>query len=101
MRIPKKIRIKGELWKIKWKSDLKHNGELVYGLSDFDTRTITLNRDMPRDLYLHSFIHEVTHATLYELHVEVNIELEEVTADGIGYVFSKVFNQLNAPPKLK
>lgn len=93
MKIPRRIKIKDKSWCIKMVKSLKDddNNE-VYGLCDFQKRTIQITKGLDKTLEAHTFLHEFFHACLYELHVDINREIEEVIVDGISAIMSETFH---------
>jgi hypothetical protein len=93
MKIPKSLNIKGEKWKIKFKRKLINDkGEDCYGLTLYEERTIYLEKSLEGDLLNEVFMHEFFHASLRELHIEIDPDLNETICDGLGYITNKLFD---------
>jgi hypothetical protein len=91
MKIPRQIIIKGEKWKIRRKTGLKHEKKVVWGLCDYDTRVIWLERNLSPDQLMQTWLHEFNHACIMELHVELEDDLNEVLSDGLAYIYATTF----------
>lgn len=95
MRIPKHIDVKGKRWKISYKWNLADDdGTKCDGLCEYKTRTIWLDRAIPKSERPQVFLHELVHALIYELHLTDGLpnELEEVLAEGFSQYFLETFN---------
>jgi len=87
MRRPRSINVSGQRYKVKY--DLTDPD--VYGITTSDTNTIQLRPDLPEDKLLRVFVHEVTHAVIFEtpFSTRKRFDVEEV-CDIIGYHFLNV-----------
>lgn len=95
MRIPKHIMIKGEKWVTKYKWNLKNDkGDLLDGMCCLDTRTIFLDRSLPKEERPQVYLHEIIHALLYELHMHliVNDDTNELLSENLSQFIMKHFS---------
>lgn len=94
MTIPKHVWIKGEKWKVKWVKNLTEEGIECYGLADYDNRVISLDKDLKKDKKLmeYTFLHELNHAALHELHIDIPRELDETISDGLAFIYHQLFD---------
>jgi hypothetical protein len=88
LKIPKEIKIKGKTWKIEYKWNLNHGGEVLDGECDPNTRTIYIRRELTKEEKPAIFLHEFLHAVFYEAHLSYNdgwvdTLIEEVMCDSI------------------
>jgi hypothetical protein len=93
MRIPRSLMIKGERWSIRHKNNVEddeHNK--CYGICNFEDRVIYLEKGMSKELEAETFIHEVFHAVLYEMHMNLDREIEEQVIDGLSYAVVNMFD---------
>lgn len=98
MKIPSKIIIKGKIWQVsyKWRLHDKELGE-CNGLTDWEERTIWLDRLLPKDEKAKVILHEIIHIVLDEhhLHEDGGIQskfVEEVICAGVAEVLLEIFN---------
>lgn len=94
MRIPKSILVKGKRWKVAYKWNLKDDHENPCdGVCDTTNRTIFLDRALPKTERPQTFLHELIHAVVYELHLNTSFpdEVEEVLAEGLSQYFLEIF----------
>lgn len=79
---PTSIKIFGQKYHIKFDDE---SGE-DYGITDQSTNTIHVKPDLPADKMLRVFMHEVTHAIIFEtpMSTRKRFDLEEV-CDIVGY----------------
>lgn len=82
MNKPTSIKIFGQKYKIKFDQE---SGE-DYGITDQSTNTIHVRPDLPEDKMLRVFMHEVTHAIIFEtpMSTRKRFDVEEV-CDIVGY----------------
>jgi hypothetical protein len=94
MNKPKSIHISGMKYKIKY--DLADPE--AYGLTDPDTNTIYIRPDIPEDKMIRVFVHEITHAVVFEtpFSTRKRFDLEEM-CDIVGYHF---LNALRDNPEI-
>lgn len=95
MRIPKTILVKGKRWKIFYKWNLMDDdGCKCDGLCEYKARVIWLDRSLLKSEKVQTFLHELVHALIYELHLNTSLpgEVEEVLAEGISQYFLEIFN---------
>ena len=71
MKIPKRLKIGGHIYKVKEVSDLDK-----CGATDRDKNTITLSKEMPHNQKEVTLIHEILHA--------LNNEMEHAFLDGLA-----------------
>jgi len=96
-KIPKKLLIKGKLWKIrKLKKVVHQDGEVCRGLADFDVRLISLEKGLDPQEEIAVLIHELVHAALHEAHLSPNSGLsadaEEIVCDAVADMITECFN---------
>lgn len=91
MVLPKRITIKGKEWTIKRPRKLVERGNECYGLCDYDARIISVLRNLEDAMCAQTFAHEIIHATLHELHIELDKVLDEAIAEGVSLILSEVF----------
>ena len=96
IKIPKKVVIKGRVWKVRRLKKVVHeDGDVCRGLSDFDSRTITIQKGMEPKEELFIFLHEMIHAALAEAHLNENSGLpptiEEIVCDSIADMLVECF----------
>jgi ribosome-interacting GTPase 1 len=82
MKKPTSIKIFGQKYHIKYDLD----SEDAYGLTHQDTNTIQLRPGLPEDKLIRVFMHEVTHAVIFEtpLSLRKRFDVEEV-CDIVGF----------------
>lgn len=96
MKIPKTIKIKGKPWSIeyKWRLHDETHG-LCDGLCDPSTRTIFLDRLLPKEDKPTVFLHELIHAILHEAHLHeaggVDGFVEEAICSSVADCFMDLF----------
>lgn len=93
MKIRQEYTIKGQSWKVKRKSKLIHNGSECYGLCEYESRTIYLERGLKGKKLIETFLHEYIHAVLYEMHLDVGEVIEEAVANGISIAITDLFRR--------
>lgn len=94
MKTPNFVIIKGEKWRISWRKKLiGEKNEELWGDCDYEKRIIRLSKAQPDNMKLSTLIHELTHAGLHELHVDISSDLNEVICDGLGYIFSQILTK--------
>lgn len=96
-KIPKKVLIKGHLWKIrKLKKVIHEDGEECRGIADHSNRTITIEKGMPAQEELSVFLHEMIHAALAEAHLHegsgLSGQVEEIVCDAVADMLVGCFN---------
>lgn len=85
----KSLNIKGKEWKIKKRKILKDDdGNPCKGLCDHEKRILYLRTDSLKD---DTLFHEVLHAILFELHIDMDGTLNEVIVDGLSTVIFELF----------
>lgn len=93
MKIPKKITIKGKTWKVKILSKvIDDDGNLVYGLCDYTTRTISIEKGLRKKLESEVFLHEFFHACLHELEIPLSRKKDEDICEGLGALTNEAFS---------
>lgn len=103
MRIPRRFKIRDEIWKVKFKANLKSDeGEELHGLCDFDKREIHICKGMSKELQDETCVHEFLHASLYENHISIDRDLEETIVDGLANCLLNSFDiSIKFRPKKK
>lgn len=87
-----KIKIKGKSWKVLFVSSLRTpDGQLVMGLCSASERTIYVDDDLKGSARVSTFLHELNHAIMAELHVVLDLSIEEVLVDGLADVYTDLF----------
>lgn len=96
MRIPKQFKLKGKLWKVAYKDNLKEDGEELDGLCVFSTRTIWLDSSLRGKKKKSVFLHELFHVVIHEAHINPGVRfsegIEEVFCDAFSDVMVSLFN---------
>ena len=82
MKRPTSIKIFGQKYKIKYTLEDKD----AYGMTTSETNTIELRPDLPEDKLIRVFVHEITHAIIFEtpMSTRKRFDVEEV-CDIVGY----------------
>jgi len=82
MKRPTSIKIFGQKYKIKYTLEDKDS----YGLTTSEINTIELRPDLPEDKLVRVFMHEITHAIIFEtpMSMRKRFDVEEV-CDIVGY----------------
>lgn len=83
MRLPKTVTIKGNVWKVVRANRITYRGNECYGLCVYGKRQIRVLKRLEAQLTLHTFMHELAHATLHEMHIDLGAVLDEAVCDGI------------------
>ena len=92
MKLPKSIKIKGEVWKIKLVDNLHApDGDKVQGYCFTTGREIYIDKSLRGEQLSITYLHEINHAIMFELHLTLNLEVEEIIADGFASVYEKLF----------
>lgn len=99
----KKIKIKDKIWKVKHRSNLKDDdGGDVYGICVFEDREIFIRKGLSPEMHRLTLLHEFLHASLYELHICIDRDLEETIVDGLATVLLDTFDVTKKyRPKIK
>lgn len=89
--------IKGKLWKIRRRKNLKHDDDPAEGLCQFSDRTIFIDSGIKEHRALmHVLIHEIMHAANFEMHLNeaggIPDAIEEVQASGFPDVLLENFD---------
>lgn len=97
MKIPKEFPIKGNIWQVKHRWNLRLGDVPVSGLCDLEARTIWLDKALTKPEKPRVFLHELFHALVYECHLSgvdggINEIAEEVLADGIAFFLDLSFS---------
>lgn len=94
MKIRKEFYIKGKLWSVEYRWGLRAK-EKCSGLCDFENRIIYLERSDSKEEKWSTFIHEITHAALYEAHINpssgLSTESEEIVCDAMEDLLTSLF----------
>jgi Zn-dependent peptidase ImmA (M78 family) len=91
-RLPKEVMIKGELYKVIVKKDLKDDdGHECDGLHDHEKKIIYITTGLKHDYRRQTFLHEFFHAYLHECHVREGLDsqLEEVIVECLSQATDK------------
>ena len=101
MKIPRKVTIKGKEWRIMWRKRILDDfGNECHGLCVSSQRKILLEKGMNRKQQKVVFLHELNHAILYECHVDLASDIEEIVVQGLAQVYAELF-QLSRLPALQ
>lgn len=93
MKLPKSVLIKGERWHLKKTKNLHDDkGDLCLGICDYEKRVIQVDPEQNNEMFLYTLIHELMHASLHELHIDISDDLNEVISDGVGFILSQLFH---------
>lgn len=96
MRAPKQIEIKGKLWKISFRKVPLNGVEGCDGLCDFGERRIYLASHLEGEDILSTLIHELTHAALFEAHLNegsgLHSKTEEIVCDAVADMLTTLFD---------
>lgn len=94
MRIPTRLVIKDQEWKIVRKWAPRIDGHCVDGYADDRTKTICIAMDLHGNELTRVFFHEAMHALFYELGIQntkVSSEVEEILVEGIASWLTQTF----------
>lgn len=92
MKVPSKVFIKGKLWKVRQANGLlAPDGEAVMGFCNPNDRTIYIEKSIKGNLKTQTFLHELNHAIIFELHLLLDGHIEEVLVEGMACVYSDLF----------
>lgn len=95
MKLPKEFMLKGKRWKLiyKWGLSARTGND---GLCVFSDRSIILDRSLTGEYKIDVFLHELTHALLFEAHINpgtgVTPEVEEIICDAVSDAFMSIFD---------
>lgn len=94
MSRPKFARIAGQKYKVRYDLDDPD----AYGLTDSATNTIRIRENLPEDKMIRVFMHELTHAVIFEtpMSTRKRFDIEEV-CDIVGY---HIFTALKDNPEI-
>jgi hypothetical protein len=94
MNRPKSFKVSGQKYRIKFDLDDPDS----YGMTDSATNTVHLRDNLPEDKMIRVFMHELTHAVIFEtpMSTRKRFDLEEV-CDIVGY---HVFTALKDNPEI-
>jgi len=94
MNKPKFVRIAGQKYRIRY--DLEDPD--AYGMTDSATNTIQIRANLPEDKMIRIFMHELTHAVIFEttMSTRKRFDIEEV-CDIVGY---HIFTALKDNPEI-
>ena len=91
MKLPRSILIKGSNWKVRRRKHLDLDGQECYGLCDYSERTIWVQSGLDKELETLVFIHELIHASVHELHLDLDGVTDEILADGLSAILVSLF----------
>lgn len=74
---PKSIKLKGKTWKVIYKKVILVDGEECRGATDTSERTIEILIGLDDEAFTKVLLHELMHATIYEIHIELHDVIEE------------------------
>lgn len=67
---------------------------MIDGLCDPNSRIISIRRELPKEEKIKVFLHELTHALLFETHLSPNgldAAIEEILCDSIADCLNELF----------
>ena len=77
------------------------DGSLSIAVCDNITKTIYINRYLPKDLLKKVLCHEITHAAMFSYNVKLTVDQEELLADLIAtygneiiYITNRIFSKI-------
>jgi len=91
MKIPSKVQIKGKTWKVRKVKGLRNGHDFVMGLMDPVARQISIDADLKGRTLIHTYLHELNHAILFELYVLMSVQVEEIIVEGMSDVYTDLF----------
>ena len=91
MKMRTTLKIKGKVWKVKQVPNLRDlTGQPCMGLCVPSRRLILIDSELKGRELRATYLHELNHAILFELHILLDGTVEEVVVEG----FADVYNDL-------
>jgi Zn-dependent peptidase ImmA (M78 family) len=91
--IPRKMKIKGNDWTIKKQKEVKDDdGNECLGLCVYEHRKILLEKGMEKSEEIEIFFHELLHAILHEVHLDIGRQADEMLVEALTQEIFKNFN---------
>lgn len=93
MRIPQSLEIKGKKWTVEYKWNLRdEDGKAMDGLCLTKEKKIQIDRSLSKEDKWDTFLHELTHAQLFEAHLDLPLEVEEIICEANVDLLKTHFN---------
>lgn len=94
MKLPKRKKILGSIWKIKYQKQIEYNGVYVAGLCIYTEKTILVTIDQDSAETRRTLYHELGHALLFELgmrQTSLTPDIEELIVEGFSRFLEQHF----------
>lgn len=92
MKLPPSVLIKGQRWKVRKKNRVvDDDGNLVHGMVCYEKKIIYIERGLKKSLEELVFCHEVVHAAMHELHIDLGYKMNESLTDGVTTILHQIF----------
>lgn len=95
MKLPKKFKLKGKTWRIRFVDSIKDSGMDCLGICHCDRRLIEIVKGLPPKKLKATFLHELFHAVIFEAHINYGTKfgagIEEVLCDAFEDALSTCF----------
>lgn len=92
MKLPKKKKIKGRVWKIREVFEpIDDDGQVCWGVCDYDNRIIYIKKTLAKDQKLATYLHEVLHASFHELGLDMTPKKDEEIVQGLEDIILRLF----------
>lgn len=92
MKLPRSIVIKGQRWRVCQRKELfDDDGDSCEGLCDYSEKKIFIKRGLKAEEKALTFVHEVFHAAMHELHIDLGHEMNESVTDGVTSILNEHF----------
>lgn len=96
MRIPNEFKLKGKRWRVLYEVNPVEDEVDCDGLCDTDKREIILRKSLKGKYKQSVFLHELTHAMLFEAHINAGVPfsegVEEVICDANADLLTTSFS---------
>lgn len=93
MKLPRSIVIKGQKWIICQRKELfDDDGDACEGLCDYADKKIYIRRGLSRDEKMLTLLHEVFHAGMAEIHIDLGFDMNESITDGVTSILNEIFH---------
>jgi Zn-dependent peptidase ImmA (M78 family) len=90
------MKINGINWKVKFTDrvdDLYLDGYVRFGVTDRNTNTIYLDKNLEGDMLKKVLLHELTHAWLFSYGYEMDVEAEEFLCSFVDSHVEEIFDK--------
>lgn len=96
MKLPKKLRIIANYWKVEYKWRVTDDaGEVLDGQCEPNTKTIYITHGLSAEDQLATFLHEFSHAVAFELNLDLaptwSPDMEEIFIEGLVQQLLRTF----------